>query len=330
MANYLKPQSPLQHKDGDYFYPLTTIDQIIVDDTTRLNAELINVDLSDAVDNGSEMTITNAETLEGKTIEEIKQQIYNDMINFSVVGGTTEPANPIENMIWVQTDSPISKIIFNYLKPNLPVEGMVWIKTDDLSHASVTPLKIDEKIQLSPMGLFSAQQYVNGSWVEIEAKIYQGGQWQTWGVYIVKDGEITNMGFGAPLRTGSEFTLADKGSYLHISTTTNTTSGYATPNPINVKGYSQLILECNIISLGANTGIYIGTGVGLTTTINEPDYADLITFLFARKMATATGIQVLKIDIPEGTELCYPCVFCDCGNLTSGFPELYVYNMYLK
>jgi len=27
------------------------------------------------------------------------------------------------------------------------------------------------------MGLFSAQQYVNGSWVEIEAKIYQGGQW---------------------------------------------------------------------------------------------------------------------------------------------------------
>lgn len=50
MANYLKPQSPLQHKDGDYFYPLTTIDQIITDNDTRLNAELISIDLKDSVE----------------------------------------------------------------------------------------------------------------------------------------------------------------------------------------------------------------------------------------------------------------------------------------
>ena len=50
MANYLKPQSPLQHKDGDYFYPLTTVDQIITDNDTRLNAELISIDLKDSVE----------------------------------------------------------------------------------------------------------------------------------------------------------------------------------------------------------------------------------------------------------------------------------------
>lgn len=50
MANYLKPQSPLQHKDGNYFYPLTTIDQIITDNDTRLNAELISVDFSNTVE----------------------------------------------------------------------------------------------------------------------------------------------------------------------------------------------------------------------------------------------------------------------------------------
>ena len=34
----LKPQSPLQeHTNDHYFYPITTIDQIIVDDTSRLN-----------------------------------------------------------------------------------------------------------------------------------------------------------------------------------------------------------------------------------------------------------------------------------------------------
>lgn len=41
MSNYLKPQSPLYHKTEDaYFYPLTTVDQIIMDDGTRLNTEL--------------------------------------------------------------------------------------------------------------------------------------------------------------------------------------------------------------------------------------------------------------------------------------------------
>lgn len=39
---YLKPQSPLQHKDGDYFYPLTTADQVIMEDGSRLSAVLSN------------------------------------------------------------------------------------------------------------------------------------------------------------------------------------------------------------------------------------------------------------------------------------------------
>lgn len=32
MPNYLKPQSPLQNRNEDYFYPLTTFDQILVGD----------------------------------------------------------------------------------------------------------------------------------------------------------------------------------------------------------------------------------------------------------------------------------------------------------
>ena len=36
MPNYLKPQSPLKDKDGDYIYPLTTADQIIMGNGSRL------------------------------------------------------------------------------------------------------------------------------------------------------------------------------------------------------------------------------------------------------------------------------------------------------
>lgn len=37
MSTFLKPQSPLQYKDGTYVYPLTTIDQVITNDEKRLN-----------------------------------------------------------------------------------------------------------------------------------------------------------------------------------------------------------------------------------------------------------------------------------------------------
>lgn len=34
---YLKPQSPIKDRDGDYIYPLTTVDQVIMPDGSRLN-----------------------------------------------------------------------------------------------------------------------------------------------------------------------------------------------------------------------------------------------------------------------------------------------------
>lgn len=39
MSNYVKPQIPLQHTEsGDYFYPLTTVDQVIMENGSRLSS----------------------------------------------------------------------------------------------------------------------------------------------------------------------------------------------------------------------------------------------------------------------------------------------------
>lgn len=40
---YLKPQSPIKLKDTDYIYPLTTADQVILDDGTRLDTNLDSI-----------------------------------------------------------------------------------------------------------------------------------------------------------------------------------------------------------------------------------------------------------------------------------------------
>ena len=58
---YLKPQSPLQHKDGDYFYPLTTIDQVIMEDGSRLSSVDFThpIPIVDDRDNGKFLRVVN-------------------------------------------------------------------------------------------------------------------------------------------------------------------------------------------------------------------------------------------------------------------------------
>ena len=66
---YLKPQSPLQDKkSGDYFYPLTTEDQVIMDNGSRLSGiNFLGVDKNGATE--GDISPVNADTLGGNLPE---------------------------------------------------------------------------------------------------------------------------------------------------------------------------------------------------------------------------------------------------------------------
>lgn len=66
MSEFLKPQSPLQHREGAYLYPLTTIDQVILEDNTRLNAAFENVVFASEGNQESTVAPLNADTLGGQ------------------------------------------------------------------------------------------------------------------------------------------------------------------------------------------------------------------------------------------------------------------------
>ena len=69
MIQVKKPQSPLQHKDGDYFYPVTIIDQVLLEDGVgRLSAaNLITATLDE--ENEGQPTVVNAQQLGGLSAE---------------------------------------------------------------------------------------------------------------------------------------------------------------------------------------------------------------------------------------------------------------------
>ena len=97
-------------------------------------------------------------------------------LNFKVVGGTTQPENPKENTIWVNTDTAITAWVFSATAPENPAEGMVWIITGEESTVPFNALK-KNVIRICPI---SVKQYSAGVWNVKTAKSYMNGEWAEW------------------------------------------------------------------------------------------------------------------------------------------------------
>lgn len=98
-------------------------------------------------------------------------------LNFKVVGGTSAPSSPKENMIWVNTDTiEIPEYYFSVTQPESTTPGAVWILTSTSSTVEFNALK-KCGIQVYPI---SAKQYIGGEWVDKIAKSYQNEQWVDW------------------------------------------------------------------------------------------------------------------------------------------------------
>lgn len=96
-----------------------------------------------------------------------------DNLNFKIVGGTTEPENPTENMIWVNTSDNIINWVISSIEPNNPEDNMFWIVIDNYEYTKFS-VCVDGDIYVSPTNV---KQYISGSWVTIESKIYQNSVW---------------------------------------------------------------------------------------------------------------------------------------------------------
>lgn len=97
-------------------------------------------------------------------------------LNFKIVGGTSAPANPQENTVWVNTDKDITAWMFCSSEPTDAIEGAVWFLTGASSVVSFNALK-KNMLEIYPI---SAKQKVNGTMVDVTAKSFQNGEWVDW------------------------------------------------------------------------------------------------------------------------------------------------------
>ena len=216
-------------------------------------------------------------------------------LNFKVVGGTSQPASPKENTIWVNTDTGITSYIFSITEPESPVDGMVWISTGTSSPVGFNALK-KNGIQVYPI---SAKQYISGAWTDVTAKSYQGGEWVYWW-----NGEIYTNGFEWTEHTGGiEYT--DNGYVIkgdkYITFTNSVGYGSVfTSNKMDLSGFNTLCAEIK----GASS-----YNVSPNITLGYGPEKECESFTGMTKIQDASGDYIHTCDISAAKDLFYIQLF---------------------
>lgn len=203
-------------------------------------------------------------------------------LNFTVVGGTTQPTNPSENMIWVNTDAEITGWLFSATEPEAPSQGMLWIVTGSLSNVAFDIVKkVSAKIY--PVRV---KQYVSGAWVDVTAMTYQGSEWVEWwnGELYINGNQyegITGGWWQNPnlyMESYTNQTPVTFGDKISFSVPNGYSTNAITKNKIDLTEFESLSFDftggtddvSKVFILSKNSGRFDNDYVAMTTTSPLP------------------------------------------------------------
>lgn len=232
-------------------------------------------------------------------------------LNFEVVGGTTQPSNPKENTIWINTSVNITSWLFGTTQPKNPTYGMVWIITGISSNSEFNALK-NNKIQVYPL---FAKQYNGSIWEDKTVLSYHGSNWVEWW-----NGELFNSGNQYEYITGGWINVNGNGLTAAIGTSivytvTGSSGRDATAYTSKIIDFSEFsTLKCSV-NITSSTGYFY---LGITQTNN------LAAPTFIAKVSTAqysTGSKTLSLSL-SGITNGYIALWSDQTNATVPKVEL--------
>lgn len=234
-------------------------------------------------------------------------------LNFQVVGGTTAPANPTENTIWVNTDQTITSWVFSHNQPNSPTEGMVWI-VNGVSGVNEFDAVSDVSLRVQ---VESVKQYIGGAWVVKTTKVYQNGVWNETILNLYKYGNeyVSTTGGWEKTNNANKYN-----TYMEIVQATSDGYVYSnmhTKNKVDLTSYTVL----NVRMKTAKTSSH-----GYKTTIGASTSQSSTTSGHVAKINpdnnTSEYVATLNISQLSGSYFI---------NLGSGYQNsLYVYEVWLS
>ena len=184
------------------------------------------------------------------------EDVYNVFFNIgdagpgiTVVGGTTQPASPENNTIWVNTNSPITKYEIGSIKnPTWSTsEGWLYIYAITSNYEGLNVFMnhgISDDFYIQPI---IAYQYTNGAWVEKPIKWYgtvnKTGttQWNETAFLYYRGNEASFLTGGwSTIQDSSSITLTKMNTHLDIKNSNGYSSGFYTTSKIDLTNIKTL------------------------------------------------------------------------------------------
>lgn len=182
-------------------------------------------------------------------------------LNLKVVGGTTQPANPRENTIWVHTTTTITSYVLSPTQPETGTEGLVWLKTADTG----VEINVGRKNAVL-LHLASGMLYTGDAWENVECSAFSNGIWTQFSflrIYLYNAGnqcEALTGGWAITNHGGGTSKLLD--DYIQVSHNdgSNRISNIHTKSKVNISGYSKLCAQLEVSEASSSFGITFGLG----------------------------------------------------------------------
>lgn len=237
-------------------------------------------------------------------------------LNLKVVGGTTQPANPRENTIWINTGTTITGYFLSPTQPNTQIEGLVWLKTEN----SGVEINVGKKNSIV-LYLSTAKLYTGGKWISVNGFAYVNAVWNQFAKEGIMVFDRTQQEYAdinkniLAVRDEEYMSRKDADPYIQmtISGSSTITRGYQWKNPVDVTNYNTM----EVVGYSTKATNEAGLSPNLNNSRNEIVSAASQTF--------GTERSTMKIDISSLT-----------GNMYVGFSlkksggSIYVESVYLR
>lgn len=237
-------------------------------------------------------------------------------LNLKVVGGTTQPTNPRENTIWINTTIAITGYVLSPTQPETGTEGLVWIKTADTG----VEINVGKRNSIV-LYLSTAKLYTAGKWISVNGWVYVSSVWNQFAKEGLMVFDRTQQEYAdinrniLAVRDEEYMSRKDADPYIQmtISGSSAITRGYQWKNPVDVTNYNTM----EVVGYSTKSINQAGLSPKLNDNRNE--------IVIAASQTFGTERSTLKIDISSLT-----------GNMYVGFSlkksggSIYVESVYLR
>lgn len=108
-------------------------------------------------------------------------------LNLRIVGSNTQPPHPVDNTVWINTETRIPNWYWQADEPTNKETGTLWIRASSVATNNLSLLRHNTLV----VGFGTARQWDGSAWQVMGGKIYYSGAWHNLQTFVY-DGTIGN------------------------------------------------------------------------------------------------------------------------------------------